>query len=304
MVETGSGAGAGAEGLWEEGVLGPLGFEQGHWGAMGAEEYMLCHHLRVYVQEAMQQLVAEDAPGNGAGCLHRYFRTVALGEHVLGKGFQYLTASPHNTFCFIGHCRDASTGVSAGTAFKLQDCLAFLQLLCGDIPRKLIGIAHRVAWHTAQLARLTPAGGPASEESARAALLGYSPDLPASLAIFLKVFEICLIYRVLIQFTENHVLLKAESLDEGAVKAKLKAAVRSSSWPAPPLKSIFAAIKSVGSSAQAVQLSNDDRMILFLSFLVQDDALLEHLRVHVRIQDINKKGALQALAVPKKGRKS
>lgn len=74
-------------------------------GSQGScEAYLRKHHISMYINDVVGQVVASSRT-DIVSLVEEYFSRVIRGDHVLGREFEYMAATPHNRLSFLAQAK-------------------------------------------------------------------------------------------------------------------------------------------------------------------------------------------------------
>ncbi|KAL3148174.1 hypothetical protein ABBQ38_014454 [Trebouxia sp. C0009 RCD-2024] len=189
------------------------------------EQYLARHHLPVYLTDLLR-LLGRSAAADACRLASSYLCAVAHGQHVQGREFSYVSATPLNRMTFILTAKALLEPVASHTgAFTLQDVHSLMLMLCSDIPLRVTRSAFKAA------SPLLPSGSVVPHLSGDVAKLGF-PRLWSSLEVTF-LFEHHLLELRHIAFEGKSHLLKGLE-DVQACLEVVQATVCLSGWPSIP----------------------------------------------------------------------
>lgn len=92
-------------------------------------EYIKKHSLEYYIQDALQ-LIKFKKPANKILFLHQYFDKASRGEHIIGREYPYINATPYNRKCFAAKLVEI-VHLSNYSAYEVHQ---FAELISPNIP--------------------------------------------------------------------------------------------------------------------------------------------------------------------------
>ncbi|KAK9812832.1 hypothetical protein WJX72_004418 [[Myrmecia] bisecta] len=114
--------------------------------APSVEEYLQKHHLGVYISD-MVGLLLQGSTDVADPVIYAadYLTAVVAGHHVVGRSFTYIAATPHNRRTFLAVAKRTLAHVHRIGELSLEDFHSLLQLLCPDIPLRVVKSAFKAA---------------------------------------------------------------------------------------------------------------------------------------------------------------
>ncbi|KAK9821845.1 hypothetical protein WJX74_004008 [Apatococcus lobatus] len=111
-------------------------------GKLRAEAYIRRHHLETYFCDMLGMQGRHTKGINPADNAVQYFEAVLKGQHVVGRSFEWIAATPHNRLCFLQRVHASCRGVE-GPEDDLQlltadDYLCVFRMLSPDFPSRVI----------------------------------------------------------------------------------------------------------------------------------------------------------------------
>ncbi|XP_065070678.1 centriolar satellite-associated tubulin polyglutamylase complex regulator 1-like isoform X2 [Rhopilema esculentum] len=106
--------------------------------SLTAEEYLEKHHIAVYFEDAITQLLEyseENIKVNPAKFFHDYFTSVKRGEHTLLRDYSFIISTPHNRSSFIRSFWKCFRPIgNNGGLLNVKEYHSLVCLMCPDFP--------------------------------------------------------------------------------------------------------------------------------------------------------------------------
>jgi len=124
-------------------------FDNTELAALSAREYLEHFHVEFYIRDALATFLARKRnDGRSAPeVLEQYFDSVLRGEHVVNRGFDYVSRTPQNRRSFVSLLRRGLRGVPNPhyTALTVGDFHDLVAPCCDDFPVSMVEEAAQYA---------------------------------------------------------------------------------------------------------------------------------------------------------------
>lgn len=219
--------------------------------AAAPEQRLIQQHLHVYISDLLR-LLGSSAAGDGSRLASNYLTAVARGQHVQGREFDYVAATPWNRLSFLGAAFEVLLPIARkDVTFTLQDMHSLLLMLCPDVPLRVTRSAFKAA------TPLLPSGSAVPHLSGDVAKLAF-PKLWDSLEVTFLYENFLLELRHIAFEGKSHLLRTVE--DVTACLAVAEAAVSLGGWPSIPDFVLQATMQQLGTEG-TVQTFHFDALV-------------------------------------------
>lgn len=88
-------------------------------GQGSCEAYLRRHHISLYINDLVGQVV-QSPRTDVVNFVEEYFSNAVRGEHVLGREFEFMAATPHNRLSFLVQAKELLHNVEEAGEVKMH----------------------------------------------------------------------------------------------------------------------------------------------------------------------------------------